>query len=201
MKKRLVLLALPLVALTTPIRAQSGISVVGGVVSSTFSAKDDTGAEATGIASRTGFAAGLGLSSAMGDGLGFAPEILFAQKGGNEDGGDGYLKMTFLEVPLLFRYAFGSGGSAAPFVTAGPTVGYLLSCDLGGSGESQSCDDAYGPDDSYKKLDYGLMFGLGVTFDRITISARYDLGLANMDKADGYSHKNKALMLLGAYAL
>ncbi len=201
MKMRLAFLALPLFALATPAHAQSGLSVVGGVVSSTFSAEDDTGAEATGIASRTGFAAGLGLSGAMGDGLAFAPELLYAQKGGNEDGGDGYLKMTFLEVPLLFRYALGGSSSAKVFLTAGPTVAYLLSCNLGGSGESQSCDDAYGPDDSYKKLDYGVLFGAGVSFSRITISARYDLGLANMDKADGYSHKNKALMLLGAYAL
>lgn len=197
MKKRLALL-LPLLAFAVPASAQSGLSIVGGVVSSSFTGEDDEGNEADDIASRLGFAVGVGLSGGMTQGLSFAPEVLYVQKGGNEDGGDAYLKMTFIEVPLLFRYYFGGGGSMMPFITGGPAVAYMLGCDLGDDDGSETCDEVYGEDDSYKKLDYGVMVGVGASFNRVTITARYDLGLANTDKADGFSHKNKALMLLGS---
>lgn len=199
MKKRLMLL-LPLLAFGIPVSAQSGLSIVGGVVSSTFTAEDDEGDEADDIASRLGFALGIGLSSPSTQGISFAPELLYVQKGGEEDSGDGFLKMTFIEVPLLFRYGFGGSSTMMPFLTAGPTVGYMLGCDVGDDAGSESCDDAFGEDNSYKKLDFGVMFGIGATFDRVTVTARYDLGLANTDKADGFTHKNQALMLLGAFA-
>lgn len=194
----LVLASLSLVA--APAAAQSGISLIAGMTSTSLSYEFEDGTEADDIASRTGFAVGLGIERAAGGGLTFAPELLYVMKGANEEGGDGYYKLSYLEVPLLFRYNFASGGSAAPYLTAGPAVSFLASCTVGDDDDSESCDDAFGPDNGYKSIDYGIMFGAGVKFNRFGISARYNMGLANITEEDCCTEKNKALMVLGSYA-
>jgi opacity protein-like surface antigen len=194
----LILASLSLTA--APVAAQSGIRLIAGVTSTSLSYEFEDGTEADDIASRTGFAVGLGIERAAGGGLTFAPELLYAMKGANEEGGDGYYKLSYLEVPLLFRYAFASGGSATPYLTAGPTVSFLASCTVGDDDDSSSCDDAFGPDNSYKSIDYGVTVGAGVKFNRFGVSARYTMGLANITEADCCTEKNKALMLLASYA-
>ena len=138
------------------------------------------------------------MERAAGGGLAFAPELLFAMKGFNVDDDDSYGKFSYLELPVLFRYDFATSGSATPFVLAGPTISYLLSCTVGDDDGSESCDDAFVEGESYEKLDYGLMLGAGVRFSRIGVSARYELGLANITEEDCCTEKNKALMLLGS---
>ena len=61
MKKRLMLL-FPLLAFGIPVSAQSGFSIVGGLTSTSVSYEFEDGTEADGIASRTGFALGIGWS-------------------------------------------------------------------------------------------------------------------------------------------
>lgn len=192
----LVLAALALVA--APATAQSGISLIAGLTSTSLSYEFEDGGQADDIASRTGFALGLGIERSAGSSLTFAPELLYVMKGANEQGGDGYYKLSYVEVPLLFRYSFASGGSAMPFITAGPAVAFLASCTVGDDEDSLSCDDAFGAGNSYKSVDYGVMLGAGVRFDRFGVSARYEMGLANITEEECCTEKNKALMLLGS---
>ena len=131
-------------------------------------------------------------------GLSFAPELLFVQKGVSD--GDLATKLSYVEVPLLFRYNFATGGSARPYLTAGPTVALLASCTLSVDGESESCDDIYAEDESYESIDYGLMFGAGVRLNRFGVSARYEMGLGNITEESCCTEKNTALMLLASYA-
>lgn len=192
-----VALALALTATITilnaaPVTAQSGVTIFAGAVSSNFSGDSfDEGSK-----SKIGFAAGLGLERAMSNGLSFNPELMFVMKGLKEDDGDGKLELNYIEVPLMFRYHFQSGGSAQPFITAGPTIGYALSCNIKDTGDSESCDDAFGEDNSFKDLDFGLAFGAGVMVNRLTISARYGLGLANIEQDADFTTHNRALMVL-----
>jgi opacity protein-like surface antigen len=187
-----------LLALAAPLSAQSGFAVVGGLTSATQSYEFEDGEEATGIGSRMGFAIGVAMERGMSNGLSFAPELLYVLKGSTDDDSDFYTKMSYIELPLLFRYGFATSGNARPYITAGPTVAFLASCTVGDDDDSQSCDDAYGADEAYKAIDYGLMFGLGVKFDRFGISARYEMGLANITEESCCTEKNSALMLLGS---
>lgn len=186
--------------LAAPAEAQSGISLTAGLTSATLSYEFEDGTEADDIGSRTGLAVGIGIERAVSRALTFAPELLYVMKGASEEGGDGYFKLSYIEVPLLFRYAFGSTGSAVPYLTAGPTLAYLASCTVGDDSDSESCDDAFGEDDSYKAIDYGIMVGAGVRFGRFGVSARYELGLANITEEDCCTEKTKTLMLLGTVA-
>lgn len=182
-----------LVLCAAPVAAQSGLSLVAGLTSATLTYEFDDGTETTDFSSRLGFAIGLGMEHAAGSSLTFAPELLFALKGTNTEDDD-YFKFSYVETPLLFRYYFGSGGSATPFITAGPTIAYLAACAVGNDTDSEDCDD------TIKTLDYGVMFGAGVKFDRFGISARYELGLANIAEAECCTGKNKSLFVLGSYA-
>jgi hypothetical protein len=195
------LLAASLALCTAPVAAQSGITLVGGFVSANLSLEVDGETDDESFASRTGFAIGLGIQRQLGTSLSFAPEALYVIKGTQDsDGGDVKIKLGYIEVPLLFRYNFGSGGQAAPFVTAGPTVSFQVSCNLTGDDDSISCDDAFGADESYESIDYGVMVGAGVMFNRFGVSARYELGLKDVQKADFIESKNKALMFLASFA-
>lgn len=86
-------------------------------------------------------------------------------------------------------------GSIAPSIFAGPAVGFLLSASI----EGQDVKDGF------TTADFGLVFGGGVdigTDDRgkLTVDARYTLGLANvLDNSTDYSLKNGAFMLMVGY--
>ena len=187
-----------LLALGTPLAAQSGLSIVAGVTSTSLSYEFEDGDAAEGIASRTGFALGIAMNRGASAGLSFAPEQLYVMKGANDDDSDFYSKLSYIEVPLLFRYSFASGGTATPFVTAGPAISYLLSCSIGDEDGSDKCDDVYDDGESYKAIDYGLMLGAGVNFNRFGVSLRYELGLGNITEEACCTEKNTALMLLGS---
>ena len=142
MKISTAFLALPMFLLAAPVNAQVG--VVAGFVSSNLSIDDFDDTE-----SRTGFAVGLTMSRWMGPSLSFNPEVLYITKGAAFE--DEEEKLAYLEVPLMFRYnIMTSGGEFRPFITAGPTIGYLLSCDFTDEGESFDCGDGH------KKLDIGI---------------------------------------------
>jgi opacity protein-like surface antigen len=195
------LLVASLALCAAPAAAQSGITVVGGLVSANITQEIGDVSNNDEFANRTGFAIGLGVQRSIGQSLSFAPEALYVVKGTKDPDSDANFKFGYIEVPLLFRYSFGSGGQASPFVTAGPTVSFQMSCDVNDNdGDSASCDDTFGEENSYDSMDYGLMVGAGVMFNRFGVSARYEMGLKDIDKADAFESKNKALMLLGSYA-
>lgn len=171
----------------TGVTAQGNFSVVGGLVSSKVAFSEG---DAEGLASRTGFAAGLGIGPATRNGLSFNPEALYITKGIKEDGGDGEVKISYIEVPVLFRYGFGQGAAAKPFVTAGPSFAYQLSCKQKAEGDSQDCDSGEDGAD-IKSFDVGLMFGAGIQLNRLTVSGRYDLGLSNIEDNGGGDETGK----------
>lgn len=195
----LVLASLALVA--APVAAQSGLNLVGGLVSARFSQEIDGESNDDNIANRSGFAVGVGLHRWLGTSLTFSPEVLYAVKGGKDPDSDANVKFSYIELPLLIRYNFSRGGQIRPFLTAGPTVSFLMSCDVNdGDGASETCDNAYGEDESYDSMDFGGMIGAGFMFNRIGVSVRYEMGLKDIDKADDFVSKNKALMVLGSFA-
>jgi hypothetical protein len=177
--------------------------LVGGYASSEISVSSDV--LSLSLDSRPGFAAGVSASRDIGGGFTFAPELLYVQKGFeiNDEGNSVALKLNYIELPLLFRADFGSG-SAQPFVMGGPVIAFKASCNVSGSNEevdvTLECNEfASGGDDEaeFKSVDYGVMFGAGLQFGRVSASVRYDLGLANViDVGEDISYKNRSLMIL-----
>ena len=201
--KRLAVIGLAVLA-ARPLHAQIRGSVIAGYVSAKVSESFE-GATVT-LASRSGFAAGIGMSHDVARDVSFDPELLYVQKGFDQTSGtdEFKLKLGYIEVPLLFRAMFASG-SAHPFITAGPAFAFKVSCSgeesSGGNGTSADCSNA--DNGAVKSFDFGVMLGAGVTIHNVTISARYDLGVANIqpDPQPGESVKNRALMVLVSLAI
>lgn len=204
--KRLFLAApLGMALLAAPAAAQSSFGVIGGFVNSEAELSGE-GISLT-LDSRSGFALGVSMEHKLSPTLSFAPEAMYVTKGFEiEFEGDAAgLKFGYLEVPLLLRASFGSAGaSARPWVTAGPSVAFKLSCDVSVDAEDVEiegdCDDLDEEDAAeFKSIDFGVMMGAGVDFGRFGLSVRYDLGLANiLDTTEDVSYKNRALMVLGS---
>jgi hypothetical protein len=201
--RRLALLGLVLVPVASA-RAQVKGSVIGGYVSAKVS-ESFQGATVT-LDSRAGFAAGVGLTREIAHDIAFAPELLYVQKGFDQTSGtdEFKFKLGYIEVPMLFRANF-AGGSVRPFVTAGPAIAFKVSCSgeasTGGSSVSQDCNVNDGP--NLSSTDFGVVIGAGVGYRNLTFSARYDAGLANLEKNPpaGESLKNRAWLFLVSLAV
>lgn len=201
--RRLALLGLVLVPVMSA-RGQMKGSVIGGYVSAKVSESFE-GATVT-LDSRAGFAVGLGLTRDIGHDIAFAPELLYVQKGFDQTSGtdEFAFKLGYIEVPILFRASF-AGGSARPFVTAGPAIAFKVACSgeasSGGNSLSQDCSVNGGP--NLNSTDFGVVIGAGVAYRNFTFSARYDAGLANLEKNPpaGESLKNRAWLFLVSLAV
>ncbi|MES2304453.1 MAG: porin family protein [Gemmatimonadota bacterium] len=186
-----------------PLAAQGHFGIVAGGVSSNMTASG--GGASISFKSRTGFAAGLSMVHTISKDLDFAPELLYIQKGSKFTEGSeaASLKVSYVELPLLFRAKFGTAGTR-PFVMAGPAIAVKASCKVSGSSGnvsvSSNCDDV---DVNVKSTDVGAMFGAGVAAKRLSISVRYELGLTNVAKNSdpGESVKNKALLAMVGISL
>lgn len=140
--------------------------------------------------SRFGFAAGIFSEIPISDLFSFQPELLFVQKGG-KDGGDpggqlegeegegqngGNLALNYLDLPLLARINLPVDGDFDPYITAGPSVGYLLSINVDETAEEIPID----PEEFYKSFNAGFVIGAGADIGSFTMDLRYDIGLTNI---------------------
>ncbi len=174
---------------------------------------------------RLAFAAGGYLTYAFSPSLAFQPEALFVSKGAKYEGSgqvevedfglvnvdwEQTLKLTYLEVPLLLRISPAPAASTRPYFLVGPTVAFELSAkmavDVTASAQGQTDTQEEEDDlDGVKSLDLGAAVGAGLDIaagkvTRITLEARYTLGLTSIDDAegadDGVDVKNATLMVM-----
>ncbi len=119
-------------------------------------------------------------------------------------------KLTYLDIPVLFRFNFQSESKSQPYVFIGPNIGFLVSAKVGV--ESVSIDGV--PQDIrdedvdikefFKSTDFGLNLGGGLTLpfgnNSIFLEAAYNLGIANIGEipeGEEGSVKNRGLQLKG----
>lgn len=136
---------------------------------------------------KLGFAAGLFVEKPFSDIISGQFEVLYVQKGGTGDTDDaefddveiqdGGLTLSFVDVPVLLKANIPLDGDVQPFVYGGPFAGYLLDASAESGGESF---DEVEIKDLLKDVNFGLVFGGGVSFGKISLDIRYDLGLANI---------------------
>lgn len=101
----------------------------------------------------------------------FQPELLYSGQGSNTN-------LNYINLPLLGKYYVAKGFS----IEAGPQIGYLLSA-KNGSTDVKS---------SFKSLDFGVNLGASYLLnDRFIFSARYTLGLSDINDTNGLSDKNR----------
>lgn len=170
-----------------PSSAQVHVGVLGGLNLATISMEPDPGADFSG---RTVFGFGGVLGVGLGENTVLYVEPMYLQKGGvrtaqvddDEIKTDNEIKLAYLDVPFMLRFALGSG-NIQPFVMVGPTIGFKLSAKVekkAGSnpGEKDMKNDI-------KSIDLGFGFGAGVSLpigkSSVFFEARYALGLSDIN--------------------
>ena len=126
-----------------------------------------------GNAMKMGIAGGVFMTYTFSPGVAMQPEVMYVMHGTKEDGGDGKIKLDYIDVPILFKYSFPTEGNFKPNLFAGPMVGLLMSAKM----------DDNDIKDGMKDINFGAAFGIGATMQMetmaVTMDARYTLGLTN----------------------
>ncbi|MFW6089565.1 MAG: porin family protein [Gemmatimonadota bacterium] len=168
---------------------QNMVGVKGGFIAAELSG------DFADVESRTGFGFGGFLQVMVAPNFSIQPEALYLSKGTSEEGGDGEVKVNYLQVPVLVQYHLPTPG-VSPRLFAGPSIAFETGCDFEEDGVSASCEDEL---ISMKSADFGLVFGAGVDIPAggvvVTFDGRYDMGVTNLsDEAEAvdFELKNRA---------
>jgi hypothetical protein len=115
-------------------------------------------------------------------------------------------RLLYLDVPLLARWNF-TAGNTVLFVEAGGYAGYGLK----GKAKIETADTSKtwdikwgdGPQDDFKRFDYGLTGGAGLEWKRFSVEGCLNYGLANIYALSqtGYVIKQRAFSFRIGYYL
>ena len=183
MKKMSVFLVVLLaLCMVLPAKAQVNLGVLGGLNIANVSV--DPLEEGLDLSSRTAFGFGGVLDFGLNESVALHLEPMYLQKGTKAvaDGVDIEFKVDYLEVPVMFKYAFGTS-ETKPYIMVGPTIGFNLNAKMkvsaGGFSDEEDIKD------EIKSIDFGLGFGAGVSLamgnNSIFVEARYAIGLTNIN--------------------
>ncbi len=159
--------------------------------------------------SKMGFCAGGFITYSINDMLAIQPEILFTMKGTKQEEelwGETFkqtISLNYLEIPVLAKLSIPGQGSFVPNLFIGPYLAIKLTgkvkVEYAGESEEEDIEDLKG-------TDFGLVFGGGVDFalgsSKVTVDARYTLGLTTIDASEWEADiKNGVFSLMVGYSL
>jgi len=138
-----------------------------------------TGDNSEDLDPNTDFHFGLLAEIPLSEKFSFQPELIYSGQGAELNiASEGRINLNYLNLPLIGKYYVTKQLS----LEAGPQIGYLLST-KGGTLDYK---------DLLKPIDYGVNFGFGYKLDNgLNFSARYNLGLSNINDVDGFTDKNR----------
>ena len=140
---------------------------------------------------KMGLVGGVFAELGLAKGFSLQPEVLYVQKGAKFSFSEGEITGTakfnvdYVEIPLLLKYNLISSGLTIPSVYAGPYFGFNTRARLVFKMEGYP-SEYLELKDEIKNTEFGLAFGAGLVQSlglvKITLDARYDLGLSNVIK-------------------
>jgi len=141
----------------------------------------------------------------MGERFSFVPELLLVEKGGAQEASGVRIDVDLRSLDLSALARWSAGGASMgrrAFAFAGPTVGYVLSCDAGtGVGGTILPGDCV---DNVQRTDLGLTAGVGLELPTSVIdwgvSLRYQHGFSDLSK-DSSGLRTRTIQLLLSYRL
>jgi len=172
----------------TPSAVSFGIK--GGVNSSTVKIADQDEDQ---WGRRTGAVGGFWVNRGLAGQLGLQIEGLFSVRGARFDHGDNRVEtfnLTYFDVPLTVRIGRTTSEGGSLHLFSGPQFGFNLQAD-------ETYDDNGDKDkterkDEVEKVDVGWTIGVAIGKNRISLDARYTIGLTNIPKATAVDAKNRA---------
>jgi hypothetical protein len=152
-------------------------SLIGGDVSK------DIGND---LSSKLGFVGGGFLSLNFGNSFAIRPEVLYEQKGTAISGTSTTTELDYIEVPVLLKLGLGTP-VFNPSILLGPSFSWNLLAQSDGKNFS-----------GINSSDVGLVGGVELDLSKFLVSARYELGLDNVEK--NVNVQNGTITLLVGYS-
>lgn len=171
-----------------PAAAHAQVALKGGVAWSDVSNRGVLPGELSG---RTGFTAGLGISTPW-DVIGGGVEGLYAQRGVIGSNESDSRRLDYIDVPVYLRLSI-PDLAVRPFFYAGPQFSFELRCRANGA----DCPDTDRPQTSY-----AAAIGAGIRFggrQAISVEARYLYGLTDLNLGtvtDDESYRTRAFLIM-----
>lgn len=169
-------------------RAQGGFGIKGGF---SYGNVTNRGLLPGSLNHRTGFAAGIGVSST--GLLGFGIEGLYAQRGVTSSTNGDSWQLNYIDLPVYVRAGIPTPG-LSPFAYAGPQFSFEVNCNAGGGA---TC-----PSNGRPKTTYSAVLGGGVRLGAqsgFTIEGRYIYGLSDLKLStvtSSQSYKTRSFLIL-----
>lgn len=188
MKLKGMLLGLGLLALgVVPASAQSfNLGLEAGANFSTLVGSDVTNFQDV-LNSKLGFVGGGFLCLNFGTSFGIRPEVLYEQKGTAFSGTTSTTELDYIEIPVLLKFALGTPG-INPSILLGPAFSWNTLAQAAGTNLS-----------GISSSDVGLVGGVELDISKFLVSARYELGLDNVQSNSNI--QNGTFTFLVGYSL
>jgi len=125
-------------------------------------------------------------------GLSVQPEVLYTQKGFEEEQGDGSAELDYIEVPVLIKFNLPIPSKLVkPNVYVGPYAAYNINSELNLGGATAG-------DEAITDYDYGIVAGGGLDIKKFSFDIRYTGGIENVfeDSFATTDDKNEVLSVL-----
>ena len=191
--KRAIVLVFSVIALSSA-KAQIQFGVKAGVNLANLTLSDVPTNEES-LKTNTDFNAGLLAYIPIANSLVFQPEVVYSGQGSkvSDPSGSGTLSYSYINVPLLIKYAHSSG----LFIETGPQVGFLMSAKAKSDGVSVDVKS------SAQSTDFSWAFGVGYKIPEVNLGldVRYNLGLTNVNKDDTDGKIKNSVFQIGLFYL
>lgn len=112
-------------------------------------------------------------------------------------------KLDYLEVPILFKFAFAKPGGFKPYILAGPTFGSLSSAESEIETEGNDEKQNLKVKDFFKSSDVGVDLGVGFDYPitpkmDLFVDGRFSLGLSEIQETESAytKYKNQGIQVL-----
>ncbi len=168
-----------------------GYVYVGPKVGASFSNISNTDDQFGATKSRLGYQFGAVGEFGITDNISFQTELLFYSKGAKYDDVDGGIKMNYIGLPLLAKYAFKAFGLTKIYAMGGTYT------DIRTKGEFYYDNgDSFELGDGFRKYDWGFSFGCGAEYPTEKgiwgLDLRYNLGMTDLHDDVGDNTKTKS---------
>lgn len=179
MKKGLLVIVLAVLGFTNANAQEINFGVKGGL-----NFADISGDKIGDIGPVTAFNFGIMTEIEFSEKFSFQPELMYSGQGYSIN--DDTVALSYLNLPLMGKYYLTKGLS----LEAGPQVGFLISAK----------NDKTDIKNLFNSVDFGANFGLGYKLNNgLNFGARYNLGLSDINKRDGFTNKNGVFQLSIGY--
>lgn len=173
MKKTFLLGLIMLAALPMSAQDESKVKVYGGVgLASVVGSDADT-------KSALSYKVGISYDFNLSEKFAIVPGVEFVSKNHKADNIDGTINKTYLQIPVLAAYKFNVAENTKMSVMAGPYAAYgLFGSDfVYENGVEINVFDK----DMFKRFDAGILAGVSLDFDRLSVGLSYSRGLAKLN--------------------